>query len=126
MGDEKDLLKEEGMHAGAEADKFTFAKVLRDTSTPQEKKLWDFLRTKPKGYKFRRQHPFKYYVLDFYCHQAKLVIELDGRHHKSNVEYDKERTQIIEGYGLNVIRFDNTEIDEGFEKVAQEIIGFLE
>ncbi len=58
-------LKEEGMHAGAMADKFAFANLLRKTQTPQEEKLWEFLKIKPRGFKFRRQHPFKDYILDF-------------------------------------------------------------
>ena len=126
MQKKKDLLKAEGMHAGAQADKFAFANVLRNLETPQEKKLWKFLRTRPKGYKFRRQHPFKYYILDFYCHGAKLVIELDGQQHKSSLEYDKDRTKIIEGYGLKVIRFENSEIDYEFAIVTKRINKILE
>jgi very-short-patch-repair endonuclease len=121
----KNQLKNEGMHAGAKADKFAFARVLRDTETPQEKKLWDFLRSKPKGCKFRRQHPFKYFILDFYCHQAKLVIEIDGCQHKSNVEYDRDRSKIIQEYGLKVIRFENIEIDERFGEVTRKLMDFL-
>ncbi|HCO82986.1 MAG TPA: imidazole glycerol phosphate synthase subunit HisF, partial [Arenibacter sp.] len=49
---------EEGMHAGAKADKFAYADLLRRTQTPQEEKLWEFLKVKPHGFKFRRQHPF--------------------------------------------------------------------
>ncbi len=51
-------LEEEGMHAGAKADKFAYADLLRRTQTPQEEKLWEFLKVKPHGFKFRRQHPF--------------------------------------------------------------------
>lgn len=122
MEESKDLLKEDGMHAGAHADKFAFASLLREGETPQEKKLWDFLRTKPEGLKFRRQHPFKDYILDFYCHSAKLVIELDGHQHKSNLPYDRDRTKIIEGYDLKVIRFENSEVDDNFETVIKELM----
>ena len=125
MQEGKDLLKEEGMHGRAQADKFAFANILRSTETPQEKKLWKFLRTKPKGFKFRRQHPFGDYVLDFYSHKAKLIIELDGRQHKRNLEYDEERTKVISAYGLKVIRFDNTEVDNTFAVVTTEIIKYL-
>ena len=114
------------MHAGAEADKFAFAQILRETETSQEKKLWAYLSNRPKGYKFRRQHPFKFYVVDFYCHRERLVIELDGRHHKFNVEYDKDRTKIIEEYGLNVVRFENSEIDDDFEETIRKIDALLE
>lgn len=118
-------LKEEGMHAGAMADKFAFANLLRKTQTPQEEKLWDFLKIRPQGFKFRRQHPFKDYVLDFFCYRAKLVIELDGQHHKSNLEYDSDRTSIIESYGLKVIRFENDEIDNSFDNVKEKLMKFL-
>ena len=117
----KALLKEEGMHADASAYKFAFASFLRTVETPQEKKLWNFLRTKPKGFKFRRQHPFKDYILDFYCHRAKLVIEVDGKQHKNNLEYDAQRTRVVESYGLELIRFENFEIDDHFEKVIEKV-----
>lgn len=113
------------MHAGASADKFAFAKILRDTQTSRERRLWEFFRTKPKGFKLRRQHPFKDYILDFYSHGAKLVIELDGRHHKSNLEYDNDRTKIISDFGLSVIRFENHEVDNTFSEVKKEILKFL-
>jgi very-short-patch-repair endonuclease len=87
--------------------------------------LWDFLKIRPQGYKFRRQHPFKDYVLDFFCYRAKLVIELDGQQHKSNLEYDSDRTSIIESYGLKVIRFENDEIDNNFDKAKEKLIKFL-
>ena len=118
-------LKEEGMHAGAMADKFAFANLLRKTQTPQEEKSWNFLKIRPQGFKFRRQHPFKDYVLDFFCYRAKLVIELDGQHHKSNLEYDSDRTSIIESYGLKVIRFENDEIDNSFDNVKEKLMKFL-
>ena len=107
------------------ADKFAFANLLRKTQTPQEEKLWDFLKIRPQGFKFRRQHPFKDYVLDFFCYRAKLVIELDGQHHKSNLEYDSDRTSIIESYGLKVIRFENDEIDNSFDNVKEKLMKFL-
>lgn len=119
------MLKEEGMHAGAKSDKFAFAVSLRKNQTPQEEKLWDFLKTKPKKFKFRRQHPFEQYILDFYCHRAKLVIELDGKQHKSNLDYDDDRTEIIENFGLKVIRFENSEVDDNFEAIKAKILEFL-
>lgn len=125
MKEHKDLLREEGMHAEAPADKFAFASLLRKVGTPQEKKLWDFLRMKPKDLKFRRQHPFKDYVLDFYCHRAKLVIELDGQQHKSNGDYDEDRTKVIMSYGLKVVRFENSEIDNDFNKVITKLMELL-
>lgn len=113
------------MHAGATPDKFAFTALLRENQTPQEGKLWNFLRTKPNGFKFRRQHSFEDYILDFYCHRAKLVIELDGKQHRSNMEYDDDRTAIIEEFGLKVIRFENAEIDSNFEAIKTKIVEFL-
>ena len=113
------------MHAGAKADTFAFAHILRQAQTPQERKLWDFLRTRPNGLKFRRQHPFNHYILDFYCHGAGLVIELDGLQHKANLEYDEDRTKIIEDYGLRVIRFENSEVDHNFDSVKKRILKLL-
>ena len=102
------------------------ANLLRKTQTPQEEKLWEFLKIKPHGFKFRRQHPFRDYILDFYCHRAKLVIELDGQGHKSNLEYDRDRTSILESYGLKVIRFENGEIDNNFDAATEKLIKSLE
>ena len=70
-----------GMHTGAKPEIFRFAEQLRTKITPSEKELWEFLKQKPHGYKFRRQHPFSKYILDFYCHKIKLAIEIDGKYH---------------------------------------------
>ena len=91
-----------GMHAGAKPEIFRFAEKLRENMTEEEKKLWEFLRLKPQGFKFRRQHPFSRYVLDFYCHKAKLAIEIDGMYHELSVQkqLDEARTKEIENYGI--------------------------
>lgn len=59
------------LHAGASPTIFKFAERLRRNMTDSEKKLWGFLKQKPNGFKFRRQHPFGIYILDFYCHQMQ-------------------------------------------------------
>ena len=82
-----------GMHAGAKPELFRFADELRERMTEAEEKLWKYLRKKPLGYKFRRQHPFSLYILDFYCHKAKLAIE-----------FDKE-TNLILAYGSISIKW---------------------
>ncbi len=84
------------------------AKELRREMTPQERKLWYmFLRDYPV--KFYKQRIIESFIADFYCHAAKLVIELDGSQHydEQGLAYDAERTAIIEGYGLEVLRFSN-------------------
>lgn len=106
---------EENMHAAASAPKFKFAADLRKRETPAEKKVWEYLKTKPFGVKFRRQHPFADYVLDFYCHKLKLCIELDGEIHKNQKQYDADRTDVIKSCGIREIRFTNEFIQFNFE-----------
>ena len=66
------------MHAGASKDIYQRARELRNRSTHAEDILWGFLKTKPGTVKFRRQHPYSIFILDFYCHDLRLVIEVDG------------------------------------------------
>ena len=103
------------------------AKELRKNMTKQEKRLWyDFLRT--YAVRFQRQKTIGNYITDFYCHQAKLIIEVDGDQHYTSegIEYDKERTAILNTYGLKVIRFTNGEIEKHFDKVCGAIIREIE
>ena len=98
------------------------AKELRREMTPQERKLWYmFLRDYPV--KFYKQRIIESFIADFYCHAAKLVIELDGSQHydEQGLAYDAERTAIIEGYGLEVLRFSNLEVDTQFNVVCEHI-----
>ena len=90
--------------------------------TPQEKRLWyDFLSKYPV--RFQRQKVVDNFIADFYCHSAKLVIELDGSQHylPENRQKDEFRTEILGGYGLRVIRFLNRDIDKNFEGVCRYI-----
>ena len=74
-------------------------------STPPERILWSHLRDrKLGGLKFRRQHQIGPYVVDFYCAEAQLVVELDGRHHTQQVERDAERDEWLRDQGLGIIR----------------------
>ena len=98
------------------------AKNLRKHMTSQERKLWYlFLRKYPA--KICRQRVILSFIADFYCHAAKLVIEVDGIQHttEQGVSYDKERTEIMAQYGLAVVRFSNREIDENFPAVCEKI-----
>lgn len=100
------------------------ARQLRRPMTPQEAKLWARLRRKQLyGVNFRRQHPMDRFILDFFCHQHKLVIEVDGGHHVEPEQqaYDQARTEWLEGRGLRVIRFTNRDIDANIEGVLSEI-----
>ena len=99
-----------------------FAKQLRKEATPQERRLWYcFLAQYPV--RFQRQKPIGAFIADFYCHEAKLVVELDGSQHFSEegIKRDRFRTERLEGYDLNVIRFTNREIDENFLGVCEYI-----
>ena len=102
---------------------FQRAKALRNRLTDAERVLWMQLRTKPKGYKFRRQHPAGNYILDFYCHALKLAIEADGDiHNKEKVqEADRERQKNLESEGIYVIRFTNKEIMVNKKSVTEQI-----
>jgi very-short-patch-repair endonuclease len=94
--------------------------------TPQETKLWQHLRGKQLyGIKFRRQHPVERFILDFYCPQYKLVIEIDGGSHADpeQQQYDQARTEWLEQRRLRVIRFINREVDTNIEGVLREIAG---
>ena len=98
------------------------AKMLRKNMTKEEKHLWyDFLRTYP--IRFSRQKVLGNYIADFYCSEAKLIIELDGSEHytEEGKEYDEKRTAFLEEYGLKVIRIPNTEIHNNFLGVCEYI-----
>ncbi len=98
------------------------ARALRKNMTPEERHLWyDFLRTYPV--RFSRQKVLGRYIADFYCAEAKLVIELDGSGHytKEGKEYDQERTAFLEEYGLNTVRIINSEINKNFDGVCKYI-----
>lgn len=102
---------------------FANAKELRNNPTHAEMLLWNYLRTKPNGYKFRRQHPIGIFIADFYCHRLKLVIEVDGSIHdlKETKDHDAERQKIIEEEGMKVVRFTNRQIEHGLEEVIKRI-----
>jgi very-short-patch-repair endonuclease len=93
--------------------------------TEAEKALWRYLQNRNAGgYKFRRQHPLGSYIADFYCHEKRLVVEVDGEIHLNPeaVDKDENRTAVLERYGIAVIRFSNQEVLEETESVVQTII----
>lgn len=90
-----------------------FAKTMRHNATDAEALMWQVLRAKRfMGLKFRRQHVIKPYIVDFYCHEIGLVIELDGSQHGMDdvIEYDAERTKFLEALGLTVVRYWNNDV----------------
>jgi very-short-patch-repair endonuclease len=120
-------LKISGMHDGATPRVFKNAAKLRSNMTEPEIKLWEYLKTKPLGYKFRRQHPISGYVLDFYCHKLKLSIEIDGGYHqnKEQKEKDAERTEYLNSVGITEYRFTNKDILNRFAESLEFIISKL-
>ena len=104
-----------------------FARSLRRNMTPQERKLWYlFLRSYPV--KFYRQRIIGPYIVDFYCAKAKLAIELDGGQHfeDEGKRYDAQRDEVLSQYGIRVLRIPNTEIQENFAGVCEEILRRIE
>ena len=102
------------------------AQELRREATPQEKHLWyDFLSTHPM--RFLRQRVMGSFIADFYCHEARLVIEIDGSQHftPEGLRYDAQRTAALETLNLRVIRFTNHEVDHQFDGVCQMIDAVL-
>ena len=103
------------------------AKNLRKQSTSEENRLWyDFLSGYP--IRFQRQRPIGDFIVDFYCHQAKLVIEIDGAQHLTDRgrECDSGRTRFLETKGLAVLRFTNRQIKEDFNGVCTYIDGTVQ
>jgi very-short-patch-repair endonuclease len=100
------------------------AKQLRRRMTEPEKIVWEIIRKNAIfGLKFRRQHPINSYIADFYCHKVKLVIEIDGETHnqESAKLYDENRTNVLNSFGIEVIRFKNTDIRKNISLVKKEI-----
>ena len=111
-----------GEHMKHDRKNEPYAKQLRKNMTPWERKLWHlFLKNYP--IRFQRQKCIDNFIADFYCFQAKLVIELDGGGHYNPLseKQDLERTNILQQYGLKVIRFCNIDIDKNFYYVCSVI-----
>ena len=98
------------------------AKELRKNATRQENQLWyDFLRTYPV--RFQRQKTIGSFIVDFYCHAAKIAVEIDGSQHytEQGLGYDSERTAALEKYGIKVVRFTNQDVNKNFSGVCDTI-----
>ena len=118
----------ENLHGNTKPFIYENAKYLRHTQTKAEKLLWKNLRgRKLMSLKFRRQHPYENFILDFYCHERKLCIEVDGSIHDIErvKEYDENRTRLLNENEIRVIRFTNEEIINNTEAVFNKIIESL-
>jgi imidazole glycerol-phosphate synthase subunit HisF len=118
---------EKKMFYKSEARIFEAAKRLRKEPTFAEEVLWNFLRQRPLGYKFRRQHPISNYVVDFFCVAANVAIEIDGSIHdlEEVIIRDKERQNNLNEKGIKVIRFRNEEVIVAPDLVTKAILEFL-
>jgi very-short-patch-repair endonuclease len=100
---------------------------MRHDPTPAESILWKALRGRQlAGFKFRRQHPIDRFIVDFYCADAHLVIEVDGDIHTYTEDEDAIRQQFIESRGLHVLRFRNQQIEDDLNNVLDAIHSVLE
>ena len=112
------------MHYGASAFTFEKAKELRLRMTKSEKLLWRELSNNEEfPWKFRNQHPANKFILDFYCHKAKLAIEVDGEYHNTRVNhlYDDDRDKVLEEFGVKTLRVSNKEIFKNLSSVEAQI-----
>jgi very-short-patch-repair endonuclease len=112
------------MYFGANLETQELANNLRMKTTPMEKVLWQSLRNKNiMGVKFRRQQTIYCFIADFYCHELRLVVEVDGPIHqlKERLEKDRNRTAEFNRFGIKVLRFTNQEIKDNISKVIKSI-----
>ena len=101
-----------------------FAKTMRSNATDAENLMWQLIRAKRfMNLKFRRQHVIKPYIVDFYCHELSLVIELDGSQHGTDeaIEYDAERTKFLDALGLSVVRYWNHDVLSETDVVLRDL-----
>ena len=108
----------------------TVIRNLRNNQTESEKIFWDAVRQrKVMDLRFLRQHPItflydsreRFFIADFYCARKKLVVEIDGRIHEKQKDYDELREYIIKSLGYKVIRFTNEEIEQNLDKVVKKL-----
>lgn len=98
------------------------SKDLRHNLTESEKKLWSVLQKKQLGgHKFRCQHPIYRYILDFYCHEKRLAIEIDGKIHCGRRGYDRYRDEFLSSLGIRTLRIQDEDVLNAIELVKEKI-----
>ena len=115
---------EKPMFFGAKPEMFTLALQMRKNPTEAERAMWKILRKfRQSGFPLRRQHPIEFYIADFYCHNLRLVIEVDGEIHTENEiqSHDEGRTGELERFGIKVLRFTNDQILHDCDLVVEKI-----
>jgi len=115
------------MFLGADNLIFENARALRHSPTHAESLMWEYLRQRPFGLKFRRQHPISIYIADFYCHKLKLIIEIDGDVHADPdvAAKDRERQKNLEAEGISFLRFTNGQVDQQMDEVQNTLEKFV-
>ena len=109
-------------HRSARRSKRAIARHLRKHATVEERILWQELRRNQlNGFHFRRQHVLAGFIVDFYCHEARLVIELDGNHHEKQETADQERDFALGRIGATVMRIPNHQVREDLARVLERI-----
>ena len=113
------------------SDAILLARELRKRQTPQEAMMWNILRNRNfQNLKFSRQKPIfysdmkpvsRYFIVDFYCEEYKLILEIDGGYHARYKQHDKERSEILAIYENTVLRFTNYEVENNLEMVLSKI-----
>ena len=114
----------------------SYARELRSNQTKAEATFWDYVRNRRfHGYKFTRQYiveykiltnSAKYFIVDFYCHEKKLIVEIDGEIHKYQLQADKEREEILKVYKYKIIRFQNGEILDDWSNASKKLLAELD
>ncbi len=123
MGINKKVI-EKNIFFGEKAELFTLALQMRKNPTEAERAMWNILRKfRHSGFPFRRQHPIEFYIADFYCHNSRLVIEVDGEIHseKDIQNHDEGRSGELERFGIKVFRFTNNQILHDNNLVVEKI-----
>ena len=102
------------------------ARTLRQNMTEAERRIWQILRlNRMKGYKFRRQVPFGHYIADFVCHEARLIVEIDGGQHDRLSPRETERDEFLQSEGSRILRFWNNEVLANLDGVHETIASEL-
>ena len=99
-----------------------YARKLRNNSTLSEILLWKKIKGKSLGYEFHRQVPIDNYIVDFYCHELKLAIEIDGSSHDNKLLYDLKRQKRLEELGVTVLRFDDLDVKLNVNDVIRALV----
>jgi len=103
-----------------------YAKQLRDNSTLSEVLLWKRIKGKSLGVEFHRQVPLSEYIVDFYCHELMLAIEIDGNSHDYKYEHDKFRQNSLEKLGITFVRFSDLSVKKEMENVIRTLEQIIE